>query len=121
LMGIRKVGVARNACMLACLYACVSWLWKPLCIEAVKSKQKTICVCFFLSSSVYDHVIGWEKLGMCNKSNHSTCTCTFREQGVAIGQALMYAGYIEPIGNQFPIFRDDFTVYKPGEVNVSIL
>ncbi|KAK7498566.1 hypothetical protein BaRGS_00010226 [Batillaria attramentaria] len=38
-----------------------------------------------------------------------------REQAVAIGQALIYAGYIEPIGNQLPIFRDDFTLYKPGE------
>ncbi|XP_070187506.1 1-phosphatidylinositol 3-phosphate 5-kinase-like isoform X2 [Littorina saxatilis] len=38
-----------------------------------------------------------------------------REQAVAIGQALMYAGFVEPIGNQLPIFRDDFTLYRPGE------
>ena len=40
-----------------------------------------------------------------------------REQAAAIGQALLYAGYIEPIGNQLPIFRDDFTLYKQGEVS----
>lgn len=39
-----------------------------------------------------------------------------REQAVAIGQALMFVGYIEPIGNQLPIFRDDFTLYKPGDM-----
>ncbi|KAL8580115.1 hypothetical protein ACOMHN_061229 [Nucella lapillus] len=38
-----------------------------------------------------------------------------REQAVAIGQALIFGGYIEPIGNQVPVFRDDFTLYKPGE------
>ena len=42
--------------------------------------------------------------------------CCNREQAVAIGQALLYAGYIEPVGNQYPIFRDDFALYKPGEV-----
>ncbi|XP_025088502.1 1-phosphatidylinositol 3-phosphate 5-kinase-like [Pomacea canaliculata] len=38
-----------------------------------------------------------------------------RDQAVAIGQALLYAGYIEPLGNQMNIFRDEFTLYKPGE------
>ncbi|XP_076460083.1 1-phosphatidylinositol 3-phosphate 5-kinase-like isoform X2 [Babylonia areolata] len=38
-----------------------------------------------------------------------------REQAVAIGQALMFGGYIETIGNQLPVFKDDFSLYKPGE------
>lgn len=40
-----------------------------------------------------------------------------REQAVAIGQALLYAGYVESVGNQMPVFRDDLTLYKPGDVS----
>ncbi|KAK6165394.1 hypothetical protein SNE40_022328 [Patella caerulea] len=40
-----------------------------------------------------------------------------REQGVAIGQALLYADYLEAVGTQYNIFRDDFTLYKPGELS----
>jgi hypothetical protein len=37
---------------------------------------------------------------------------------MAIGQALLYAGYLDSVGHQSPLFKDDFTLYRPGEVNV---
>ena len=36
---------------------------------------------------------------------------------MAIGQAMLYAGYLDCLGNQIPVFRDDFTLYRPGEVS----
>ncbi|XP_041374474.1 1-phosphatidylinositol 3-phosphate 5-kinase-like isoform X2 [Gigantopelta aegis] len=41
-----------------------------------------------------------------------------RDQAVGIGQALLFANYLEPITNQ-RIFRDDFSLYKPGEQAIS--
>ncbi|CAL1530359.1 unnamed protein product, partial [Lymnaea stagnalis] len=38
-----------------------------------------------------------------------------RDQAMAIGQALIYAGYLEPFSNQLPVFKDDFTLYRHGE------
>lgn len=38
-----------------------------------------------------------------------------RLQAVAIGQALIYATYLEPICQQLTPFQDDYTLYKPGE------
>ncbi|KAH9523854.1 hypothetical protein Btru_047241 [Bulinus truncatus] len=38
-----------------------------------------------------------------------------RDQAMAIGQALLYAGYLELVGNQQHMFRDDFTLYRHGE------
>ncbi|KAK3088070.1 hypothetical protein FSP39_014286 [Pinctada imbricata] len=40
---------------------------------------------------------------------------THRLQGVAIGQALLDAGFLESIAGQPLIFHDDFTLYKPLE------
>ncbi|KAK0041710.1 1-phosphatidylinositol 3-phosphate 5-kinase [Biomphalaria pfeifferi] len=38
-----------------------------------------------------------------------------RDQAIAIGQALLYAGYLDLVGNQQHMFRDDFTLYRHGE------
>ncbi|CAG5126011.1 unnamed protein product, partial [Candidula unifasciata] len=38
-----------------------------------------------------------------------------RDQALAIGQALLYAGYLDCVGHQSIIFKDDFTLYRPGE------
>lgn len=39
-----------------------------------------------------------------------------RLQAVAIGQALLDAGFLETIAGQPKVFHDDFTLYKPSEV-----
>ncbi|KAK3611164.1 hypothetical protein CHS0354_026571, partial [Potamilus streckersoni] len=41
-----------------------------------------------------------------------------RIQAVAIGQALIDADYLEPVGHQDTPFRDDFTLYKPTEISL---
>ncbi|KAL3891964.1 hypothetical protein ACJMK2_004204 [Sinanodonta woodiana] len=41
-----------------------------------------------------------------------------RIQAVAIGQALIDADYLEPVGHQDTPFRDDFTLYKPTELSL---
>ncbi|XP_046543785.1 LOW QUALITY PROTEIN: 1-phosphatidylinositol 3-phosphate 5-kinase-like [Haliotis rubra] len=38
-----------------------------------------------------------------------------RDQAVAIGQALVFANYLEPVSSQLLVFQDDFCLYKPGE------
>lgn len=43
----------------------------------------------------------------------------YRMQAVVIGQALLDAGYLEIIGGQANIFQDNFTLYKPSEVQKS--
>ncbi|ESP03189.1 hypothetical protein LOTGIDRAFT_137804, partial [Lottia gigantea] len=43
-----------------------------------------------------------------------------REQGIAIGQALLHADYLEALSTQYNIFKDDFTLYKPGELSTLI-
>ena len=49
-----------------------------------------------------------------------TCQCLVfflvRLQAVAIGQALLDAGFLETIAGQPKVFHDDFTLYKPSEV-----
>ncbi|XP_048238602.1 1-phosphatidylinositol 3-phosphate 5-kinase-like isoform X1 [Haliotis rufescens] len=38
-----------------------------------------------------------------------------RDQAVAIGQALVFANFLEPVSSQLLVFQDDFCLYKPGE------
>ena len=43
-----------------------------------------------------------------------------RIQAVAIGQALIDADCLEPVLNLTTPFRDDFTLYKPSDVSISL-
>ncbi|GFN83677.1 1-phosphatidylinositol 3-phosphate 5-kinase [Plakobranchus ocellatus] len=88
-------------------------LWRQMCdlengveTQTLRIRLRTYTNC----------IVGRELVDWLIKADKSST----RDQAMAIGQALLYAGYLDCLGNQIPVFRDDFTLYRPGETASSM-
>ena len=48
-------------------------------------------------------------------------SCAIREQAKVIGQALVDAQWLECVTDQEQQFKDEYSLYRPGQVSMTVL
>ncbi|XP_035827768.1 1-phosphatidylinositol 3-phosphate 5-kinase [Aplysia californica] len=87
-------------------------LWRQICDTELGVETQTLRIRLRTHQNC---IVGKELVDWLLKNDRAAT----RDQAMAIGQALIYAGYLESVGNQIPVFRDDFTLYRPGETSMT--
>ncbi|RUS80457.1 hypothetical protein EGW08_011773, partial [Elysia chlorotica] len=88
-------------------------LWRQICDLETGVETQTLRI----RLRTYNNcIVGRELIDWLIKADKAAT----RDQAMAIGQALLYAGYLDCLGNQIPVFRDDFTLYRQGEAASSM-
>ncbi|XP_059146645.1 1-phosphatidylinositol 3-phosphate 5-kinase-like isoform X3 [Physella acuta] len=83
-------------------------IWRQICDAEVGVETQTLRIRLRTHQNC---IVGKELVDWLIKKDKAAT----RDQAIAIGQALLFARYLDSVGNHHLMFKDDFTLYRHGE------